>query len=144
MKLIGVAVPVGVAIGVAFVGAGVGPPGVGVKVAVMVGAVKVPVGVTFVGVGVAPRGVGVKVAVMVAVGVGAIGFELMGLSAKATVAQPPLFIEPTSAGTTPAVPRDLSPTAAPKFEPLTYCSIATALRSGGRTKAVFPVAKSPR
>jgi hypothetical protein len=49
----------------------------------------------------------------VADGVG-VALEVRALRAIATVAHPPLFIEPTSAGTVPAELRDLSAAATPK------------------------------
>jgi hypothetical protein len=102
---------VGTAVG-ATVGTAVGAT-VAMAVRMAVGAaVGKAVGIAVgLGVGLAPP------ALLVGIGVLGAFCELRALSAMATVAHPPLFIAPTSAGVVPAEAKVLSPAAAPKYAP---------------------------
>lgn len=108
-------------------------PGAAVEVAVAVGNTTVAVAVAVAGGGVivgttVGARVAVAVAVRTAVGVGVelvavalgVGPGLIGLRASAMVSHPPLFMEPTSAGTLLAAPMVLSAAPKPKFEPFWY------------------------
>jgi len=55
------------------------------------------------------------------------------------VSHPPEFIAPVSAGTTPELPRDLSPATEPKYEPLAYCCTTLGVRSPGKARPLFSV-----
>jgi hypothetical protein len=103
----GVGANVGIAVG-ATVGIAVGAR-VGITVGREVGAPCDSIGV------VVGRGVGLAPPALL-VGIGVLGRFCMAraLSAMATVAHPPLFIPPTSAGMVPDEAKVLSPAAAPK------------------------------
>ena len=128
--------------------------GLGETVGVTVGRAAVPVGA---GLGETVSVTVGRMAVAVAAGLGetvgvtvgrvavpvAAGFALRALSASAMLAHPPEVIEAKSVATIPGAPSALSAAATPKYEPLAYWVSSRVLRSAGKTRLTFSVAKNP-